>query len=402
MEKPKIIFRLDGSLIESELIDKFQLRNYARNLRFSYAKKGEVLDFVGFIIQKNEILVSLPKHYSDIDDLKMLSNEDVELLFNVLIQEQVRNVGKYNRDIKEFDSNFPFEAFYSIYQYFQQYGLYQEKKTVAKPGYNGKIFWKDTIRKATNVISNGNLVYLPLFIKETQEKQVFLSGCMAFAINYTLMKFPYFVHGKSPGKHLSNFDFWENRDYVVGKLKRIYTELFKDIHKKLVHDLIDFFLEVPENGSISVKHYNFELVWETMVEKYLNDFFVGFGDGGMMFGENGNFQFNKKNFNIDKAHPANRIEPDHYFRNDEIQFIIDAKYYSKIYELNHKQVAYHTFLKKLANKTYNALILPTEGVDHSKEHFELKEEYYVHSDDKIMIWEYYLNMKNVMNNFIRK
>ncbi|KAB8126058.1 LlaJI family restriction endonuclease [Gracilibacillus oryzae] len=396
------IFRIDGELIESHLIDKFNLRNFSRNLRFSYKKNSEVVNFVGFVIKDSDILVVLPKRYSN---KEILNRSDIELLFAVLLTDQIRNPQKYTGPVKEFDSSFPFHAFYSIYSYFKQYGLYKESEKITISGYSGKISWKDTIKKSANIISEGNLIYLPLYVQETEDKHVFLSNCMAFAISFTLRTFPYFVQGKEPVEKFNHFDFWNNRAYVVNRLKKIHTEVFKDTHKRLVKDLIDFFSNCPEGGSISIKHYNFELVWESMVEEFLNGFFTGVNETGLHFSQkrhvNTPYKFNKAKYNVDKVHSQNRLEPDHYYLNNEVQFIFDAKYYFEVKGLNHKQVAYQTLLKKMATKTHNALILPTDTENRTSIHFDLKEEYYDNEEDRVKIFEYYLNMKGVMENYVK-
>ena len=89
MMKHKLFFRLDGEEIEPELIEKFNLRKDSRNIRYSYSKKCEVLNFVGFIIQDNMLLISLPKHYTYRDNLVNMTETDIYLLFNVLLRDQV-------------------------------------------------------------------------------------------------------------------------------------------------------------------------------------------------------------------------------------------------------------------------------------------------------------------------
>lgn len=407
MTNHKLFFRLDGKGIEPELIEKFKLRNHSRNLRYSYSENCEVLNFVGFILSDNMMLISLPKHYTTSADLVNMTESDIHLLFNVLLMDQGKNTQNYIGPIEKYESNFPFKSFYSIYRYYLKYGLYKATKTVVKPGYNKKIEWKETLRKSSAIISGNNLVYIPFFSKENRQEHVFLSQCMEYAISYTLKKYSMFVKGKIPIQNVNNYDFFSNREYIISKLKKIYSEIFKDIDKQLVRDLIDFFTFLPEGGDITIKHYNFELIWESMVEKYLNDFFVGVSNEGLVFSDKkieGKFNFRKQVFYVDKAHPRNRLEPDHYFNDGYQQFIFDSKYYSKVRDLNHKQVAYYTFLRKLAKQTYNALILPTENKSSdlpTPAHFELKESFYAHPDDQIKIWEYYLNMTDAMDNYIK-
>lgn len=403
----KYEFRLDGEEIELRLIERFNLRADPRNLRYSYGKRCEVLNFVGFIIQKDEVLIALPKHYASVNQLDSLGDADIRLLFDVLFTHQVRNVSQYIGSLVDYESNFPFKSFYAIYAYYLKYGLYHEMHTITKPGLKGKIDWKDTIRKSNTVISENNLIYLPLYSKEIRRNDVFLGECMAFAIGYTLRHYSLFISGRFPTINLNQFNFFANKEYTLARLKKVYTELFKDIDKKLVRDLIEFYSLVPEGGNITIKHYNFELIWESIVEKYLNTFFKGVTQQGLVFSNQRvgkSYHFKKVVFHVDKAHPNHRLEPDHYYNDKEEQFIFDSKYYSKVYDLNHKQVAYYTFLKNQAQRTYNALIIPTEKESSplpTPLHFELDPKFYTHEDDQIKIWEYYLNIADAMRNYIK-
>lgn len=394
-----LFINFDGKIVDDLSINEFNLRNYSRNIRFSRTKQGEVLNFVGFILNENGMFVSLPKNYALNEN--NINESDIQLLLNVILKNQIDNSQKYIGNKKDFESTYPFESFYNINKYYENYGIYRESNNISKPGFSGKIQWNETIRKSNKVVSAGNLIFLPMYIKEQEEKQVFLSECMAFVINYTREKFPFFIQSRKEIKHNSNFNFIENKEYVLSKLKKIHSEIFKDINKKLVINLIDFFTKVNEGGTITVKHYNFELIWESMVEKYLNESFSGISDEEMKFLGNEEIKFSKAKFNVDKAHPTNRIEPDYYFTDSINQYIFDAKYYSEISSLNFKQIVYQTLLKTKAKTTFNALIIPTHTLSFQRVHFELDEKYYMHSEDYIKIWEYNLNIKDVMINYIK-
>lgn len=401
MKINKFNFTLDSEVIGDELINYFNLKN--GDIRYSRESHNNLIDFVGFVVREEKILISLPKHYAHRNDLVLLDENDIELLFSAIFKEQLENADLYI-DNNEFECSFPFRSFYEIYNYYIQFGLYKETEVITQASYSGNISWKDTIRKSSNIISNGNLIFLPFFIKQTLDKQVFLSECMTFAINYTLRNFPYFVKGRSPKDNTTNFDYWNNKEYIVGRLRKIYSNTFKDIDKKLIISLIDFFSLLPQKGAISIKHFNFENVWEKAVEKYLNDYFIGINDSGLYFSTKNNyFDFKKGFFKVDKVHSNNNIQPDHYFFKAETneQFIFDSKYYITMKGLDYKQVAYHSFLKKTGVKTYNALIFPTEFRQNRLEkHFELKEEFVRNVNHDLIIWSCYLNMKQTLINYV--
>lgn len=93
---------------------------------------------------------------------------------------------------------------------------------------------------------------------------------------------------------------------LLEDIKKAYNEVYKDFHKQLVRDLIDFFRSIPEGGTITIKHYNFELAWKSMVEEYLNDYFIGVDETGLKFSQqrlSSSNKFTKMKFNADKVEP---------------------------------------------------------------------------------------------------
>lgn len=397
-------FRIDGGIIENDLIETFHLRENSRNLRYSSDEKKDVLNFVGFIIKNNQMLVSMPKHYCNKENLVMLGENDINLLFNTLLKHQFSQNQSYIGAQDDFDSNYPFKAFFDIYSYFQKYGLYQVIHNVIKPGYSGKIIWKDTLRKSEVIVSKKSIIFAPLYIKKSYTEQVFLSQCMIYVINYTLNQFSSFIKLKPIQGNIIQTDIFENKDFVISKLHAISSKIFKDHEKKLLLSLLDFFLKVDKGGSIVFKHYNFELVWETMVGQYLNRYFVKMEDNLPIFNTTKKLnqkRFSKGKFYINKVQPTQKIEPDHYYFNDNKQYIFDSKYYTSLNRLDYKQVTYFTILHELTKgDTFSILILPTEKENYSELFFELDDRYYNNPKDQIIITSTYLNMLNVMKAYI--
>lgn len=404
MNTKNIFFCMDGEVIEGRLIELFDLRENSRNLRYSYRKKTEVLDFVGFIIREDDMLVSLPKHYTAVEDLKNLTIKDVNLLFEVLMKNHTINNQNYLGNIEDFQSSYPFHSFFKIYDYYKKYGLYVENYSITKPGYNGKISWKDTLKYSPSLISSNGLVFTSLYIKKNVSEQVFVSECMAYAINHTFRRFPFFVKGVLINHQAIKIKNMENKEFIVSKLRRIRSSLFKDMEKHLVQSLIEYFSNVNVGGDITVRHFNFELLWEEMVEKYLNNYFVGFDNNKLIFDltkKSARKKFTKGKFNVDRINKNNRIEPDHYYVDNKNQYIFDSKYYSALSGIDYKQIAYFTFLNGLYKEvTKNVLILPTEKENYIVLSFELRDEYSDHLGQKIRIWAQYLNMKHVIQNYI--
>ncbi|MFT9817775.1 hypothetical protein [Lysinibacillus sp. NPDC056185] len=397
-----VIFQLDGSIVSDAIISKFDLRAHSRNLRYSSRVKADVLDFVGFVIKDDNILVVLPKHYTDPARIPLLNDSDMALLFKTLLKKQINYNLDYIGEMEYFESSYPFNAFFEVYKYFKNYGLYHETNTIIKPGNNGKISWKDTIRKSQVIINEKNVIFSPLYIKRNYTEEVFLTECMAYVINKTIRVFSSFINLKSVQNINIHEEAFENKDYVVSKLRVIATRLFKDKEKKLIKALIEYFENKNQGGNIVFKHYNFELVWESVVNEFLNKHLSGIKDGFPNFDlENRNIKrnFSKGRFYINNSNGNHRIEPDHYYIDGDNQYILDSKYYTSLSNIDYKQIAYNTILRsQVDGETYNALFLPTHEKINSSLYFDLNESYY--NDKGIKIIATYLTVKDSMEVYV--
>lgn len=409
----------DGNRVSSSIKNTF---NLTQGVDTRFKKKNidfEVFDIVGLICKKDVILVVFPKHYFNKFEIDKVNSGDfnieseLNLLFQVIykyISSQKSKASKYAGSINEYESDYPFSAFFLIYTYFQQYGIYKERIIKTKKGFSGKISWKDTIKRSKKIYSNGNIIHFPFLIKQKKSKEVFISECMAFAIDYTLDRFSFLFSKKKTGFKHNNFDFINNLDYVVKYLMVIKNEVFKDINIKLIGNLIEFYSHLLENnhsrgGDIHVKINYFNLIWEDLIENYLNKYFVKVDDlnDRLIFDENQNNSssiFSKKSFNVDISANKYSIEPDHYFKNDLIQYIFDAKYYFDVRSLNYKQYAYHNMLEQENLTTISALIIPSDDDNNSNLHFNLDDNFIKQNDNGIKIILQRVKIKNVMMNYI--
>ena len=136
---------------------------------------------------------------------------------------------------------------------------------------------------------------------------------------------------------------------------------------------------------------------------------MGDSKEGLVFITDGDkkLKFQKTTERVDSAREF-RLQPDHYATETDskarsIQYIFDAKYYNEITDLNYKQVSYHAFLRNQADITHSALIAPTEPKSElkgSRKHLEMNSDYYNNLEEKIIIWEHYLPIKEVMEDYL--
>ncbi len=414
----KILYGQDGESFAPSLERRFDFSE--GDIKYLKKDRKKVFDFVGFITSNNETLAVFPKHYFP-QYQEITSNNhcfpgsyDANLLFKVISTYMQENLNRRNQadkyfgDQKEYDSDYPFSSFFEIYDYYRKYGLYYEDEVVVSPGQHGKISWKDTIRKSNILISNGNIVFSPIYSKSKNQKTHFISECMAFVINHTIKTFPFFLHMQCVSGYVSNFDFIANSTYVLKQLYRCRNIVFKDIHQKLVSSLITFFEELKQKkhgGNVYVKISFFDRIWERMVEKYLNHYFAGVDpvSGEIIFDtsqETSPVRFVDKTFVVDDSPNAFKIRPDHYGLQGGKQYIFDSKYYYEVSELNYKQFAYDVLLQ-FSNRnceTYNVLILP--GIQHVSLHFDAKPEFRSAALQNHRIIEQYVDVKTIMEHYV--
>lgn len=411
----------DGEVVSDEIRSTFKLGT--QEMEYSDRLKRDVFNVVGFVFQNEKILVVFPKHYMKHDRLNELNHsheesvEDIKLLYDVIKKYcEKENTTASARsymgflDDKKYESDYPFAAFYEIYEYYQKYGLYREKETLVKKNEKGKISWKDTMQKSQKIISGGNLIFAPIYASKKNYKHVFITECMAFVIDHTIEYFSDFLSMKKTDMQKSKFDYLGNIDYVINRLIASKNEVFKDINKKLVQSLIDFFVQykdVSRGGKIHIKIRHFNMIWQKMIGYYLNRHFVGISADGnaVLFDDSiviSNVTFEDKTFDdIDDSSNHFYIDVDHFAMSNDKIYIFDSKYYSSIGELNYKQFAYNEILRYYnpnVTEINNVLLLP--GKHESGVHFSLSSKYIGPRSIGGKIIEQYLEPVDVMKDYI--
>lgn len=412
MRNLNIIAIQEGTPIPEDIVTKYHLTfaDLGKN-----AKLERISSFCGVVRRGTSILVSLPKHYIDLSKFNQLSISDklkhVRLILRVIINYELNPAYSSFRRKDDLNTSFSFSSFFNIYDYFQNYGLHLKNRKNIEKGYSGKISWKDTMHKSQKIISAGNLVFLPFFVRHNVSDEDFITKCMIFAINYTeelfneLLTLPDNSSIASRGVDRS---LKENSKAVIFKLEMMRREIFKDIDKKLLNDLIKFFRGINDNphNVRDIKHYHFNNVWEKAVENYLNDHFTGVQDDTLIFGTPKNkFHFKKmilENYNNASDHHHDTLQPDHYYfdGSQNTQYIFDSKYYNSISGLNHKQFVYHMILCNRAVNTYDALIMPSENKTYTETHLDLAIKYLPLKNQRVKILLAHLNTQDVLEHFI--
>lgn len=413
-----IYYCMDGNIISDEMVEKFKLETLVnvngKGKKIHAVEKldeGWLINFVGFIFNPSQTLVSFPKNYIRIENLDKLNQSDVKLLADVLFKYNANYLSNHKRQDFNSHISYPFNAYHEILKYYEKFGLYKEENKKITFGTRGKVSWKSTINKSQQFYSSGNLIFTPLYVYRKEKKENFITECMKFALDYTSRNYGFILQKTTVFAETSSFDFYSNRVSVVNELKRIRRYIFKDSQKRLIKYLIEFYSEIKQSGSTHFRNYKFQHVWEDMINKYLNNYFDKVNDSGLVFKKQNirNINFRKESYIVGKSARGNvEIKPDHYAlvdqQQEKYQYIFDSKYYNKYGRVDYKQITYFEFLKNRADKTYNALILPTFGKKKNELHIKLFEEFESSTVDtkqeKLVIWNTYLNIKEVMKNYL--
>lgn len=367
------------------------------------------LNFVGFTTNKNgDIMTVYPKKYNWEDNTDI----DRRKIFRAINKHIQKRPSMYigSEFEKNISTNFPFSAFFSIYEYFEKYGIHFEQQHLLKPDGTGKVNWKETIRLSRKFIVDGKLIMLPIYYNETKRIDTFLANCMIFAIDFTINKFNAFIEQDKTNRPFPEFNFLLHKEFVIDNLYSIRNRTYRDRTIKLIDDLIKFFSIAESSGNYFLKHYSFHSVWEDMVMIYLKSYFLKFDNKKMVLSDirlEIQKKFSKPAFHPNFADQKKSIQPDHYLEEGDTQIILDAKYYEPL-DMDYKQISYLFFLKNRRDqvadppkfsKTHSALIIPYNERN-SRLHFEMNPLYNKEFAD-IVISEERLNINEVINFWIK-
>lgn len=163
----------------------------------------------------------------------------------------------------------------------------------------------------------------------------------------------------------------------------------------------------PKGGALHFKIKYFDRVWENMVEKYLNDYFLDVNrENNLIFDYSKKYGKKRfiaqKEFHIDDSENQFKIIPDHYYETENKIYVFDSKYYNKLNELNYKQLVYTILIGNSIygnnKKLYSALLLP--GRERTQLHIDLNSKFKQMNDGCNKIIEQYLSVKEVMQNYL--
>lgn len=396
----KITIVNDGQTVDKDFVFDWDILDYCDQYN------GKItISFVGVVIKADRVLFSFPKHY----DVPVFESEQQSCIKQILyiLSKSKATYGSFEKGLK---GEFPLQAYFGVLGYYKKYGLYLSNENYLINGYEGNIDWNKTINQSNRVIQKGGIIFFPFVIKTSRDKSVFISECMNYVLN-DASKYREFISSILPYESINDNKALNNFKYVIAQLKQLRNVYFKDIEKKLINSLIEYFdWKSKAKDSVRLLTLRFENYWEVMINEYLNDKFVDIKDDKIIWGKSGNTKFHKpemeyvesKSIRMNaKKRVLYQIQYDHISINDEAKQIVifDSKYFNdEVSQLNYKQLFYHyNLLQQYPDYNINnGLLLPTAFGYYTKVHVD-------RSDlDGIKIIEHYINLNEVLNHYANK
>lgn len=399
----------DGDELEKSDVEYWNLNNHIKQ-----SQNKLRVDFVGFIIKKDKVLLSFPKKY----DYNSLTSDEEKInilkkIIGIVVSEE-RSKGSYDINNKE---EFPYKAYFDVMMYYKTYGLHFHEYKENKMGYAGNINWNKTFKKSEKYIYDNNIIFMPFVINKKITLSNFISECMEYILTDVYLNYSKYLEEFIMYNSKSSNTIFEDFELCYRQLLLIKNNYFKDIEKKLIEALINYFKWKSEHSdSIKMITTKFEIYWEMLVNSYLNNNFVEVDENyDLVLNKNYKkiiFKKERDYIEHDDIRRNNKnsyfIEFDHLHVNEEnkIIYLFDSKYFNDdVNKFNYKQAYYYYHLKNRYTDyvIYNGLILPTAKEYYSKIH--VNRDFISNTNiknDGLKIIEYYINLSDVIEDYLRK
>lgn len=400
MSQQEIQIVNDGQTVDKDFVNNWEIFDYCDQYNGSLT-----ISFVGAIIKNEKILFSFPKHYKVEDNEQDQFSCMKQILY--ILSKAKSSYGSFDKGQK---GEFPIKAYLGILMHYKKYGIYLSNEQYYENGYAGNIDWNRTVNKSNKNIHKKGVIFFPLTIKRTRDKNVFISECM----NYVLAdayRYKKLINMIMPYKYINKNNIFSNLKYILNELKKIRNLYFKDLERRLINNLIEYMeWKSTARDNVRLITLKFENYWEIMINEYLNDSFCGIEEDQIVWGNNKQNKFSKyemeyvesveKRLQYRSRRPY-KIQYDHIFIDDENHKIVlfDSKYFNaEVNQLNYKQLFYHYNLKQKYPEflIYNGLLLPTEKNYYTKIHVDRMDL------DGVKIIEHYINLNDVLKYYSRK
>lgn len=332
-------------------------------------KKSNGITSIGINVTNKGIKVVFPRGYNLSQDNSSI-RKDILLLIKVLDKYKSRKKGKIFDENKDdigsgIGDKFPIKTALWLLSDYENNGLFNEYIHKYKVDKKGNIHWARTIKTQTPYINNNkNLVYTDFIIREKNNdlnNKIILihKAIIENCINSLGWLYPHINIAKG-----NKLPFSKN--VCMNILKKEFVVSNLDSKKQLIKNMMEFLeFSNDENDKFQLAEYKtdyFMNIWEEMLN-------VVFGN------EDPKDYYPKAKWNIGgkESVEASNLRPDIILRDENIVYVLDAKYYKygitgNVSDLPQssditKQMLYSSYIVTNYNidEAYDAFLIPYDG-----------------------------------------
>ncbi len=287
--------------------------------------------YVGLDFSKENGKFFFPCQYLDENAPEEVKREEAKNLLYLLAR--VRQEYFYGGQSTEL---LQFYSMLWLVQDFIERGYYVEREKISSPRFGGKIDWKKTVRSKDVFFDDGNIVYKKLVrdrvvYDEEQTITEIYKCCLAYSIERVG-----FLFGTDDSER-SRFSMEEDRSFMRYYLSSQLQRTFLDYKKALLGHLLTIVdnqtTQTCESG-YSMYERDFEYVFEFLIDEVF-----GTTDARSVR--------NEYEYVIDgERHSASTLRPDTIMQTEDVEYILDAKYYNYGYTGNAKDLPQASAIEK--------------------------------------------------------
>ncbi|MGL5088645.1 MAG: LlaJI family restriction endonuclease, partial [Cetobacterium sp.] len=342
--------------------------------------------FVGSINFLEKLIIIFPKYKAlPKKELTTKNKEYTKQLFDIFEKYEANSIREDNLMIKDYSDEKDYFSLFSLYkELMEDYiknGLYENKKSIHELAGMGEIDWNRTVGEIQPFFStNKKPIYMDYYSHDTEDEQ---ENYIKFIQMELLSKATkYFDQFKTLGLNIVDLEYhfddevFGETSYKIYKINSELREVFMEKKIRLLHLMKEILENLEHSKTNDLSLYgtkNYEKVWERICQDVL---------GHQKHWIEKIAKPRWKDFKNNIETEVNTLLPDITILDDNIFYILDAKYYNCNFDDNGKlkgskpgvgdiskqflyQGAYEDYFLELKQeyKYYNAFLMPTEDID---------------------------------------
>ncbi|MGL5049307.1 MAG: LlaJI family restriction endonuclease [Fusobacteriaceae bacterium] len=346
--------------------------------------------FVGSINFLEKLIIIFPKYKAlPKKELTTKNKEYTKQLFDIFEKYEANSIREDNLMIKDYSDEKDYFSLFSLYkELMEDYiknGLYENQKSIHELVGMGEIDWNRTVGEIQPFFStNKKPIYMDYYSHDTEDEQ---ENYIKFIQMELLSKATkYFDQFKTLGLNIVDLEYhfddevFGETSYKIYKINSELREVFMEKKIRLLHLMKEILENLEHSKTNDLSLYgtkNYEKVWERICQDVL---------GHQKHWIEKIAKPRWKDFKNNIETEVNTLLPDITILDDNIFYILDAKYYNCNFDDNGKlkgskpgvgdiskqflyQGAYEDYFLELKQeyKYYNAFLMPTEDIDEDYE-----------------------------------